>query len=65
MCSPLVLALHRYLGEWFDRAQPYPDQRDKAVSGSWMVAFVYAVLCAVCTGIFMYHSFRRPGYTRV
>ena len=56
---------HRYLGEWFNRAAPYPDQRDKAVAGTWTVAFVYAVLAAVCTGIFMYHSFRRPGYSRV
>lgn len=65
MMAILLANDYPYLGEWFDRAAPYPDQRDRAVSGTWLVAFVYAILAVLCTGIFMYHSFRRTGYARV
>lgn len=48
----------RFLGEWYSREEPYPEQRDKAVHGAWLICAVYGVLAIVCSVIFSYHSFR-------
>ena len=51
----------RYLGEWYVKEEPYPEQRDKAVHGAWLVCAVYAIFAVACGFIFSYHSFRAPG----
>jgi len=54
-----------YLGEWYVKDEPYPEQRAKAVHGAWMVCLVYLVFAVACGFIFSYHSFRAPGYSKV
>lgn len=54
-----------FLGEWYSREEPYPEQRDKAVHGAWLICAVYGVLAIVCSVIFSYHSFRAPGYQKM
>lgn len=61
-----------YLGEWYmletkggPKPMPYPEQRDKAVHGAWLICIVYAALAFFCGFIFSYHSFRSPGYQKV
>lgn len=60
--------VRRYLGEWYmmegkggKEAMPYPEQRDKAVHGAWLICIVYAALAVLCGFVFSYHSFRSPG----
>lgn len=46
------------------KEEPYPEQRDKAVHGAWLVCAVYAIFAVACGFIFSYHSFRAPGGLR-
>ena len=55
----------RYLGEWYVRDEPYPQQRDKAVHSAWLVSGIYGVLAVVCGVIFSYHTFRPSGYQKM
>lgn len=60
-CTPC----HRFLGEWYIKDMPYPEQRDKAAHGAWLICAVYGILAIVCSVIFTVHNHRAPGYQKM
>jgi hypothetical protein len=54
-----------FLGEWYIKDMPYPEQRDKAAHGAWLICAVYGILAIVCAVIFTVHNHRAPGYQKM